>query len=588
MKYPVLAVALLLVLANVAMYDSWTDKSDGGTGFIEEPDEGDITAISNLTVVVPQERLNDVLQYDYYFYGEMFFKNLTTGNWSQIVLKANGQRLDSFPNVGRKADGYNQMHDTYRSHIELRLSATISIYEYKPGEDSQPLIVTGRIEGDRDKYSTLHGDVPIMSYANGLLKVDDIKGWPTGGLGMSSFEFDVETWGFPDPNIEPEVPLEERIYQNGARLDVGMRGNYTEGGEDWGNYSQTYNWSIDGADRVRGHDCVRLNITPDFQGWFNFSKVLWLSNDVPAPVRTVYNSTTYFVQWPEYSYIIINSTQTLQRNGYTQGGAPIDVRPDESEQFVSVHPSADLRTWDACPQDGSLSGTSFELGLDEALTYAMGTSDGLKDWLRTHPSPMVVDSLYWRNTTDQPYNVEEYVWNITLSDESGPWEDMDDWYPTNAYQVNVSKRIERRPVLGDRVTMSILSERGPRRGASPYERTDLSPRMVTLASSEAIWSQVQMVTDKAYTGLGGKVDFGDSYYSFSLGGVSPTGFGMEMLDTLTGISVPTSNTGWVMQVGNVWEGTESYMVGLDAETGRMLFISDVSGPQALSLILGVA
>jgi hypothetical protein len=588
MKYPVLAIALVVILANAAMYDSWTESLDGDGGFTEQNGGDDITSISNLTVIVPQERLGDVLQYDYYFYGEMFFKNMSTGNWSQIVLKANGQRLDSFPTVGRQADGYNQMHDAYRSHVELRLSATISIYEYKPGEASQPLIVTGRIDGDRDKYATLRGDIPIMSYANGLLKVDDIKGWPTGGLGMSSFEFDVETWGFPDPNIEPEVPLEERIYQNGARLDVGMHGNYSETGEDFGNYSQVYNWSIDGADRVRGHDCVRLNITPDFGGFFNFSKVLWLSNDVPAPVRTVYNSTTYFVQWPEFSYIIINSTQTLQKDGYSMGGAPIDVRPDESEPFATVHPSADLRTWGAAPEDGSLSGSSFEFGLEEAVDYAMENSYGLKNWLHTHPSPMVVDSLYWRNTTDQPVNVEEYVWNITFSDEPGEWEDMDDWYPTNAYQVNVSKRIERRPVLGDRVTVSILSERGPRRGAAPYERADLSSTMVTLASSEDIWSKVQTVTDKAYTGLEGKVDFSNAWYEFSLGGISPTSFGMEMLDTLTGVSVPTSNTAWALQVGNVWEGTESFMVGLDAETGRMLFISDVSGPQALSLILGMA
>jgi len=588
MKYPVLAVALVVILANAAMYDSWTDSGSGGTGFTEQPGEGDIAAISNLTVVVPRERLGDLLQYDYYFYGEMFSKNMSSGNWSQVVLKANGQRLDSFPTVGRQADGYNQMHDAYRSHVELRLSVTISIIDYRPGEDSQPLIVTGRIEGDRDKYATLRGDIPIMSYAKGELKVDDIEGWPAGGLGMSSFEFDVETWGWPDPNIEPEVPLEERIYKDGAALDVGMRGNYSDRGEGWGNYSQVYNWSIDGADRVRGYDCVRLNITPDFQGFFNFSKVLWLSNDVPSPVRTVYNSTTYYVEWPEYSYIIINSTQTLLKAGYSQGGAPIDVRPDEREQFATVHPSADLRTWGASPEDGPLSGTSFELGLEEAVDYAMESSEGLKYWLRTHPSPMVVESSYSRNTTDQPLNVEEYIWNITLSDEPGEWEDWEEWYPVNAYQVNVSKRIERRPVLGDRVTMSILSERGPRHGAAPYERSDLSTKLVTLASSEAIWSQVQMVAQKAYTGLDGKVDFSDALYSFSLGGVSSSGFGFEMLDTLTGISVPTSNTGWVMQVGDVWEGTETYMVGLDAETGRMLFITDVSGPQALSLILGMA
>jgi hypothetical protein len=63
---------------------------------------------------------------------------------------------------------------------------------------------------------------------------------------------------------------------------------------------------------------------------------------------------------------------------------------------------------------------------------------------------------------------------------------------------------------------------------------------------------------------------------------------MDLLDTLTGVSVPTSNLSWAMQVGNVWEGTSTYMVALDAETGRMVFISDITGPQALSLIFGGA
>jgi hypothetical protein len=586
LKTQVLAVVLLVLLANVALYDKWVSTDETDNGWLPDDVTPIVTPISNVTVHVPAKRAGDIMQYDYYFFAEIYSINMTSGNWSRITLRANGQRLDSFPGVSSQKDGFNQAHDTYQTHTELRLSVTLTSEQYSPGQSSQPLILTGRIEGERDKYATLRGDVPIQSYAAGLLKIDDIKGFPTG-LAMTSFELDMSSWGYPDPNIEPEIPLEERLYANSAPLEVGMRGNYSEHQADWGNYSQVYNWSVDGADRVRGHDCVRLNITPDFMGFFNFSKVLWLSNDMPAPVRVVYNSTTYMSYYPEYAHIIINSTQTLQEGGYIKGGSVIDVRPTATEPFVKVHPSADLRSWDYGPEDGSLSSGSFELGLDEALDYARANSAGLSSWLGTHPNARIGSARYSQNTTDQPINAEEYIWNITLAGEPGDWEDRDLWYPSNAYQVNVSKHIERRPVLGDRVTMSVKSEAGPRRGQLPYTEPQLPDEMLTLASTEAIWSQVPQIADRAYTGITNDVDWSQSSYSYDMGGIDPTGFGLDILDTLVGVSIPTARITWSMQLGTVWEGASTYVVGLDAETGRLLFISDVSGPVALSMLFGM-
>jgi hypothetical protein len=587
MKYPVLAVALVVIMVNASAYSYWTAKEEG-TDWTQHGSGGgsDIVPIANITVSVPPKRSGDVLQYDYSFLADVYDHNFTSGNWSRTWLLANGQRLDSYPGVSTQRDGFNQPHQVYQSHTTLRLSAVIGFSSYSPGQDSQPLIISGRVDGDRDKYSTLRGDVPIESLAGGKLSVDEIKGWP--GVGMSDFEFDVSTTSWPDPNIAPEVPLDEQIYANGATLEQGMNGTYSEHQEGWGNLSQVYNWSVEGSDSVRGYNCSRLNISSDFFGFIFFRKVIWLSNDVPLPVRIVYNSTTYWADANEEGHIIINSTQTLQKNGYIRGGAVIDVQPGAKEPFVKRHPSADIRDWTMGPEDGSLTGTSFDFGLQEALDYAVDSSPGLGAWLEVHPKAMVGEAYYGQNSTNQGLNVEQFIWNITLTDDPGDWEDAESWYFTNAYTLNMTKRVERRPVLGDRVTYAVDSETGPRRGAPPLARADLSKQLVTLASSEDIWALVPEVAAKAYKGITQKVDFKDASYSLSIGGVSPSGFGMDLLDTLTGVSVPTSNISWAMQVGNVWEGTSTYMVALDAETGRMVFISDITGPQALSLIFGAA
>ena len=117
----------------------------------------------------------------------------------------------------------------------------------------------------------------------------------------------------------------------------------------------------------------------------------------------------------------------------------------------------------------------------------------------------------------------------------------------------------------------------------------MADQLLTLASSENIWANVQEVASEAYAGFGeDKMDFTNGWYSYStVGGLDfAGGFGMELLDTLAGISIPNTQIAYIMQIGNVWEGAATTAVAVDAETGRMVYITQVNGPQALSLILG--
>jgi len=580
MKSAALAILAVLLMVNVVAYPYWTatveDEWNPGDG-----DGDDIVQIDAISVVVPPTRDGDIMLYDYEFVVENYYMNMSSGNYTKTTLEANGQLLEQLNGPISQKDGYMVPHQVWQLHTELSLTVKITMIQYRKGEDNEPLIINGRLNLNRDRYSTIHGDVPIMTYVGGLLAVNEIKGLD---LPVSNFEFNLDNWGYPDPHIEPERQLEEKLYSNGNRLTEGDNGTYGETDPTW-NYTQWYNWSIDRSERVRGYDCARLNISMDFFGFITLDKLIWLSSDVPRPVRVMYSSYTAYTDENITGHLLLYTAQTMVRDGYTKGGALIPVDPQGTETFVDRAPAGDYRTWEYGPQDGSISSSSFDFGLEEALDACFERSSGLREWLRTHPSPLVTDASYSANTTDA--RTSNYFWNITLADEAGDWSNYEDWMPTNAYRINITKRVTERIGRDDLVELIIDPREQPSWGYARIPETDMPDEMLTLASSEDIWASIQRVASEAYSGINQEVDFTEAWYAYSTGGLEVAGgFGMDLLDTLAGITIPNAEVSYVMQLGNVWEGAATTAVAVDAESGRMVYITKVDGPQSLSFIFG--
>ena len=581
MRNAVMSIVAVLLLANVVMYPYWTAQTDDDDW---DPDNGnkddDIVTIDAISVTVPPVRNGDILLYDYEFLAEIYDMNTTSGNWSLIKLEANGQLLEQLNGPLNQRDGYMVSHESWQLHTELSLTVKITIEEHQKGEDNEPLIVNGRIQVDRDRFATMKGDVPILTSVDGLLAVDEVSGIE---IPISNLEFEVSNKGYPDPHLEVDRSLEEQLYGDGNKLTEGDNGTHGETDPVW-NYTQYYNWSIDRSERVRGYDCARLNISLDFFGEIQLDKLIWLSSNVPRPVRIMYYSYTGWTEENSTGYILLSTSQTLNKNGYTRGSAPIPINRQARETFVTRAPAGDFRGWEYSPQDGSTSASSFDLGLQEAVELSFAESSGLQDWHRTHPSPLVQEASYWANQTD--IRTMEYTWNITFADEAGDFENWEEWYATNGYQVNVTKRVTTRVIGGDEVETFIASERGPWYGYLPVAENDMADELLTLASSEDIWASVQQVAAEAYSGFGqDEVDFTDAWYSYSTGGLDVAGgFGLDLLDTLAGITIPNAKVSYVMQLGSVWEGAATTAVAVDAESGRMVYITQVNGPQALSLL----
>ena len=583
MKSAALAIVIALLMANVIMYPYWTAQQDDDDWNPDNGDNGeDIIPIDAISVTIPPLRSGDILLYDYEFLAEIYDMNKTSGNWSIIKLEANGQLLEQMNGPLSQKDGYLVSHESWQLHTELSLTVKITIEEYKPGEDSDPLIINGRIQVDRDRFATLKGDTAILTSVEGLLAVDEVSGLE---IPISNVEFEVKNMGYPDPHVEVDRSLEEQLYGDGNTLTEGDNGTYGEiFGEGNYTYTQWYNWSIDSSDRVRGYDCARLNISLDFFGWTTLDKLIWLSSDVPRPVRIVYTSYTGWDEENETGHILLSTSQTLTKDGYTKGGAEIPINRQAKETFVERALTGDFRDWEYGPQDGSISSSSFDLGLMEAVSVALEESTGLHEWIRTHPSPFISGAEYSANQTD--LRTMEYTWNITFGDEPGDWETREDWGPTNAYYINVTKRVRTRIIGDDEVETFIDTEHGAWWGWTDMRKEDISDQLLTLASSEDIWASVKLVADEAYTGFVDEVDFTEANYAYSIGGLDIAGgFGMDLLDTLAGISIPSAEVSYIMQLGSVWEGAATTVVAVDAETGRMVYITQVEGPQALSLIL---
>jgi hypothetical protein len=58
---------------------------------------------------------------------------------------------------------------------------------------------------------------------------------------------------------------------------------------------------------------------------------------------------------------------------------------------------------------------------------------------------------------------------------------------------------------------------------------------------------------------------------------------MQMVQTLTGLEFPTTNTAWTVQKGTVWETGDTYMATVDAETGRLVMVTHIQGTALFGL-----
>jgi hypothetical protein len=600
------AVAVAALLFNTAYAYTIISGVGGKGGWLGDTGTGEGDDLGDLTVSVPPAKLYDLITYDSEVFAEMYYKNMSSGQWEDYQLKITGQLKRSYPGVVEARDGFWVPHQCVEYDTETTATFTISI----SSSDGTPLTIGGNLEVKRKEYIELNSKRPIDAYTQAEVNIDRL---PRYNVPLS---FSGWIDAYADPNKQLDDTVDGRIFSDGQTIKRGDNGTFVlqQIYEDYGFIMGTrYNWSAEAAQKISNLKALRINITASLFGaetggnatsedWLKFNETVWISSDCPFPVkRYSLNDQTYEdtdrsgnVQ---VSRFVMEISNTLIQNGYSRGTTQIPWGDPGAVEFSKVHPRGELTGWQYTPSDGAgIQSSSFDLGIEQAVNEALTNSTGLQDFIGKYNRPQVrtpfVDWASYNFTpdpTDLSGQAGLYRWNLSF----GVFPDRNESYEarqTNTsnfrYSVvvvdNVTKEIERlRTVYKHRVY--IENDWGPQRGSASFKREMLSSQGCTLASSEGIMMLDPTIQSSVTNSRTGDIDWKESTYSLGAAGMGSASPGLSMVQTLTGMTFPSVDYAWAVQTQTVYEQGHTFGAAVDVETGQLVYAMDISGTALLGI-----
>ncbi len=576
-------LCIIAILVNVFINFYYEDLDEDWAG--QHGEGSEVIDYSEFTVTVPEIMAGDVANYDYSIFVEMYSENKSSGEWDKTTLTANGQLINKVPPVVQKKDGFYVDHTTYCIREETEASFTIVM----ASSDGDPFTINGNLGGSREEYSDLNVRKVIQTITNGYIHVDKIKRFPT------DIDFDIKIRNYPDPNLPREDSLDERIFLNNQMHKLGNTGNFTmvpenEGAQEW--LTQTYDWVVEGGEKVSGYNTLIINITTAFfQDFLPFKKKVWIANEVPFPVKVHVRTNTSAESENGSFYTIIEHTRTLQKNyGFTRGNKEIPWGSDVAHGiFLSRHPRGEFQSWEFMPKAGSAyDSSSFDFNPEDTVEFAIDNSKELRRFLTRYDDDVVVHwALYKaeKDKLDPQGKAGSYNWNISFGykptfDERIEARESDE-YPHWGYYVNLTRNITKEPGI-DKYSeyIQIINEGEYDYGQAELSKAELTDEVLTLASSEAILKLDTEIKDKLYDSLTGEIDFDNTHYFLGMGDITSANMpGVEIVELITGITLPSSKYSWIIQEGSVFETGSTFSAAVDVETGRLIYVTEIIGTE---------
>ena len=599
------ALAVTAILFNTAYAYTILGGMGGKGGWLGGPGENGGGELGDLTVTVPQARLYDLITYDTSVFAEMYYKNMSSGQWEDYQLTITGQLKRSYPGLVEARDGFWVPYQCVEYDTETTATFTISI----SSSDGTPLTIGGNLEVKRHEFLELNSRQPIDAYTKADVNIDRL---PKYNIPLS---FSGWIDAYPDPNKKPEDTVDAEIFNDGQTIKKGDNGTFViqQLYEDYGFIMGTrYNWSAEVAQRISDINALRINISASLFGaetggnstgedWFRFNETVWISNDCPFPVkRYSLNDQTYEdtdrsgnVQ---VSRFVMEISNTVIENGYSKGTTAIPWGDPQAARFDSVHPRGEFAGWQYTPSDGAgLQSSSFDLGIEDAVDEAMTNSSGLGDFVSHYSLPNRKPFVDWAsyNFTPDPTDLSGqaglYRWNLSFAvmpDRNESLEARQTNSSNFRYSVtvvdNVTKEIERlRTVYKHRVY--IEHDWGRQRGSASFKREMLSSQACTLSSSEGIMMLDDTVKNAVTNSRTGNIDWKESTYSLGSAGMGSASPGLSMVETLTGLTFPSVDYAWTVQTQTVYEQGHTFGAAVDVETGQLVYVMEISGTALLGI-----
>jgi len=558
------------------------DADTDGDGISDGQEKGDIIIPENFTVIVPEKKEGDLVSFGYELFGEMYWYDKNTGNWTKYTLTATGS-LDASVQLAKAEDGFGVQHQAV-----LRFEATQAqfIIKYQDHEDTD-ITVNGNLDIKQYSYIDINSRKQIKSITDGHVEVSQL---PQASIPIP-IEFDGTLRSYPNPNLEQRPTLDEQVFEGDEvsspeieRDDSGT----VSGGDEW---IEDYKWEAESAEKISGYDTLKINVTNKLWEFLDFQRTVWIANEVPTPVKVYFRTNSSWDTENNTGHIIIENTRTIRDNGYTPGVSTIQwVEPKTSGNFLVTHDLADFEDWDYIPTGGDdFEDSSFMFKPEDAVDWVLdsaNTPPDLKTFMSTHSDLVVTGATHSVERTnedraDPSGKAGTYFWNISIGEpreDDEDWEDEEDRDRANVYQVLVQEDIDWNILLRDydRV-ISLVEDHGTRNRSAEQGRSELPDDALTMATSEKIFYNDPEIRDKAFNSEGRLED--EITYSFWVS--SGSGGSPVMLESITGITIPTSEFSWSFQQGKVIEegggGGDTFGASVDAETGLLQYVIEVSG-----------
>ncbi len=544
-------------------------------------------------VEVPERKFGDSYRYDFTLFAQMYWENYTTGNYSKYTITGQGQWDEETNGPTTAESGYSDEHDVAQFRRNLAGSFTLSL----DSSDTGKISVGGTFEADNKDYLEFEEKKTIKSVNHGELSVDKL---PKATVPVP-INYVADLRYYPDPEEERLPTLDEEIYE-GKNISEGDTGSFLFAGssEYSGGY---YNWTAEDVEKIGDHPSLRVNITTKIFHFLDFKKIVWLSKDVPFPTKEFIRTNSTFEDEDGIFWLILETERTLTNTD--RGSNSIPWKVDGSAEFPAVHPNGEYLKWDKIPKGGSKFDDLEEedavnedipvhMSPEHALDFALANSDELADFMKDNPAAYVTNAVY--NTTlkypEIDDNVGSHYWNLTLQDWiEFNWEDHEEEdekgerkWPEHRYSLRVAKNITTNinPLNPYDAGTEIDKDYGKRSGWANFKRKDIDDEGLTLSGAIDILAADPDAGNEFFDGFG-ELDIKDMYIAIGEGGTSEEMPGAEIIQLITGITMPHSKYVWHFQKDTVYQSGDTFMTGMDVETGRLVYVMSVSGNQIMGL-----
>jgi hypothetical protein len=585
----VVAVVLLLMNGYLVFFQN------GNNGIWQSnQDDGEGATLDDLKVVVPPYKLGDDALYEYLVFAEMYWKDYESGNWSDYRLTINGNMRYTYnANPVERNDGFFLKHNT----LDFDMLTDASLEVYVASSDAEPITIGGSIHGDHHEYLDLKEKRPVETYTKADIALDRLPRINTG------INYKAVMDSYINPKRPVDIPLGDQIYGGGKQIALKDNGTVLKS-EYYSLYNLTlstyYNWTADRAMMFKSYKALHLNITSQMFGDFlDYNEQFWIAQDLPFFVKRYTKMNQTWTDENGTLFFIIETNHTLQDRGYTAGTADIPWGSCNGEHWAERAPSGEFKSYKYLPPAGNgYSASSFDFKTDDADQFARQNSPGLQAFLNKFDdqgnSPTMIYASYnaSRNPLDVNGKAGSYRWNLTYGhwpteDEQREARETHDWNFT--YNVVLLKNVTKdlsKPLQNEYIeTVQIEHDWGLRRDYAALPREALPSDGLTLAASENI--MMKDPTVKAKLGdKNGKIDWGnyDTVYGIYLSGMGgQQNPGYQMLELMTGITMPSVDYGWSVTQGTVYESGSTFTASVDADNGQLVYVADIQGTALMAL-----